>query len=153
MIVSVARDGAEIGEYPREELDEMARRGQLQPTDLCWFEGMENWLLLEDFLGPKVWKTTEPVAARRRVPIAPRSVKAVKVRSLDRRTRAMAVPPVPKFANREPRLEQAEPGSPWIFIATVICVAAIWGAAFAFKTLHPPSPNKLPLLSPNAQAP
>ena len=46
MKVYIARDGVEIGECEREELEPLLREGQLEATDYYWHEGMENWLLV-----------------------------------------------------------------------------------------------------------
>ena len=56
MQIYLARDGAEIGEYPREQIDNLARAGTLQPNDYYWHEGMPDWLLLSELLGPDGWK-------------------------------------------------------------------------------------------------
>lgn len=57
--VFIARDGAEIGEFPREKLGRLAREGQVQPNDYYWHEGMESWLRLSDLLGSETWKPRE----------------------------------------------------------------------------------------------
>ena len=56
MNVFIARDGAEIGEYPRAQLEDAARVGRLRPSDYYWYEGMETWLLLGDLLSEEAWK-------------------------------------------------------------------------------------------------
>jgi hypothetical protein len=64
--VFIGRDGAEIGEFPRAQLEPRARAGELQPTDYYWHEGMENWLPLGDLLGADAWKplaTAPPATA------------------------------------------------------------------------------------------
>lgn len=60
MQIYIARDGAEIGEYPREKVAELARAGQLLPNDYYWHEGMVDWLFLSDLLGPDGWKPLPP---------------------------------------------------------------------------------------------
>ncbi len=60
MTVFIARDGAIIGEYPREDLEAMAQRGELETEDHFWQEGMEDWLPLPDLLGADAW---EPMLA------------------------------------------------------------------------------------------
>ncbi len=52
MNVYIARDGVELGEFPRTQLESRLRAGELQPTDYYWVEGMETWLLLGDGLPP-----------------------------------------------------------------------------------------------------
>lgn len=46
----IARDGVEIGDFPRAEIRALVRRGELLPSDFYWHEGMENWLPLEEVL-------------------------------------------------------------------------------------------------------
>src|SRR3954464_3359055 len=54
--VYIARDGVELGAFPRKDLNDLARAGELQPTDHYWYEGMPDWLLLGDFLGRGAWE-------------------------------------------------------------------------------------------------
>ena len=63
MNVFIARDGTVIGEYPRTELEAMARRGQLEIEDHYWQEGMEDWLPLPDLLGAQAWEPAPPPPA------------------------------------------------------------------------------------------
>jgi len=58
--VKVARDGVEIGECRRQELDQLARAGHVLPTDHYWLEGMEEWRLLSDLLASKTWRPAAP---------------------------------------------------------------------------------------------
>ncbi|HMJ05196.1 MAG TPA: DUF4339 domain-containing protein [Chthoniobacterales bacterium] len=60
MNVFIARDGTVIGEYPRAELSERARAGELEMEDHYWHEGMDDWLLLPELLGPDAWKAPLP---------------------------------------------------------------------------------------------
>ena len=62
MDVWIARDGVEIGAYAQAELPNLARLGHLQPTDHYWYEGLEDWGLLEDLLGTDAWKPRAEVA-------------------------------------------------------------------------------------------
>lgn len=58
--VFIARDGSVIGEYPHTEITAMVRAGQLLPDDHYWHEGMEDWILLPEFVDHDAW---EPEAA------------------------------------------------------------------------------------------
>lgn len=49
--VIIARDGEEIGDYPREQIANLVRSGKIQPTDIYWHEGMEAWGTVADMLG------------------------------------------------------------------------------------------------------
>jgi hypothetical protein len=61
----IARDGEEIGEWPRAELNRLARSGELRPTDYYWTEGMENWRQLSDLLPEELWDTPDESPAAR----------------------------------------------------------------------------------------
>ncbi|MGI8438137.1 MAG: DUF4339 domain-containing protein [Chthoniobacterales bacterium] len=61
MNVFIARDGSIIGEYPRAELESLARRGTIQRADHYWHDGMDNWLPLPDLIGGKAWEPLPPV--------------------------------------------------------------------------------------------
>jgi hypothetical protein len=58
--VFIARDGAVIGEYPRDRLEEMARAHELEREDSYWRDGMEDWLPLSDLLAPEDWEPPPP---------------------------------------------------------------------------------------------
>jgi uncharacterized protein DUF4339 len=58
--VFIGRDGVELGEYPRAELDARARRGELEEGDYYWHEGMDAWRPLNELLGPEAWTPEEP---------------------------------------------------------------------------------------------
>jgi hypothetical protein len=138
VIVYIARDGAEFGEYPRANLEQLAREGELQPTDLCWFEGMTNWLLLEDFLGKGVWPTKKPAVVSMKE-LRPARVKPLRPRSFSSsQTR-------PKLPAAETRAFSAKPESPWIFISAIICVVLIWLAASTIKFFGLPKPEPAPV--------
>ncbi len=53
--IRIARDGVEIGECDRADLEQLAREGQVLRTDHYWHEGMEDWQLLSDLLDPGAW--------------------------------------------------------------------------------------------------
>ncbi len=74
MIVSVARDGELVGEFEAESLRARARRGEVQPTDYYWREGMENWEYLGDYLGEETWRPPPRPAAP--IPVIPRALPA-----------------------------------------------------------------------------
>jgi hypothetical protein len=48
--IKIARDEVEIGECEREEIAQLAREGQVLPTDHYWHEGMEGWRLVSELL-------------------------------------------------------------------------------------------------------
>ena len=66
MKVWIARDGEEIGSFPENDLQNLAAYGQLQPGDHYWYEGLEDWGQLGDFLGPEAWQpTSQPTPIRK----------------------------------------------------------------------------------------
>jgi hypothetical protein len=42
-MIHLARDGAKIGEFSRDEVREGLRTGKFLPTDMAWEEGMSDW--------------------------------------------------------------------------------------------------------------
>jgi hypothetical protein len=50
MNVRIARDGVEIGECDWDDLEQLLNEGQVLTTDHFWYEGMEDWRLLNDLL-------------------------------------------------------------------------------------------------------
>ena len=59
LTVYIARDGAEIGECRRADVEQLIREGELLPTDHYWHEGMPDWLPLAGLQQP------EPAAVER----------------------------------------------------------------------------------------
>ncbi|MGH8018571.1 MAG: CD225/dispanin family protein [Opitutaceae bacterium] len=39
----IARDGQQIGVFPREDVVSRIKQGSIKPTDLAWTEGMADW--------------------------------------------------------------------------------------------------------------
>ena len=48
--IHVARDGAKLGEFTLEQIQEGLRTGQFRPTDLGWQSGMPDWRPLAEFV-------------------------------------------------------------------------------------------------------
>jgi hypothetical protein len=44
--VRIARDGVEIGECDWKDREQLVNEEQVLPTDHYWYEGMEDWRLL-----------------------------------------------------------------------------------------------------------
>jgi hypothetical protein len=57
-MIHVARDGAKLGEFTLEQIQEGLRTGQFRSTDLGWQPGMANWRPLSEIAG-----TAAPSAA------------------------------------------------------------------------------------------
>jgi hypothetical protein len=57
-MIHVARDGAKLGEFTLEQIQEGLRTGQFRSTDLGWQPGMADWRPLSELAGP-----TAPPAA------------------------------------------------------------------------------------------
>ena len=56
-MIHIARDGAKIGEFSREEVREGLGAGRFLPTDMAWEEGMRDWRPLSQVV------TDEPAVA------------------------------------------------------------------------------------------
>jgi hypothetical protein len=52
-MIHVARDGANIGSFSREEVREGLRTGRFLPTDMAWEEGMPDWRPLSQVMADK----------------------------------------------------------------------------------------------------
>ena len=52
MLISIARDGQEIGEWTDDQVRALSQDGQLLGTDYYWHEGMPAWLPLRSLLKP-----------------------------------------------------------------------------------------------------
>lgn len=52
-MIHVARDGAKLGEFSLEQIQEGLRTGQFRPTDLGWQSGMPDWRPLGEFVAAK----------------------------------------------------------------------------------------------------
>ncbi len=70
-VISVARDGEVIGEFDRETLAERAQSGDLRGDDWFWREGMTDWQLLSQILGPDDFAKPEPIPS---VPLSRRAI-------------------------------------------------------------------------------
>ena len=67
MIIYINRDGTEFGPYSFEEVRDYAKDGGLQPNDLAWYEGCQDWILLARL--PGVFVAPPPVPARLTTPL------------------------------------------------------------------------------------
>lgn len=52
-MIHVARDGAKLGEFTLEQIQQGLRTGQFRPTDLGWQSGMTDWRPLAEFVVEK----------------------------------------------------------------------------------------------------
>lgn len=69
--IHVARDGAKLGEFSLEQIQEGLRTGQFRPTDLGWQTGMSDWRPLAEFVA-----STAPVPGALAVPATPAAAAA-----------------------------------------------------------------------------
>ena len=51
MMIHISRDGQQFGPYPIETARQMLAQGQLQPSDLAFQEGGQEWMPLGQLLG------------------------------------------------------------------------------------------------------
>lgn len=65
MKIQIARNGAVLGEFSREEIDAKISQGVFDPTDQFWKEGMVEWKPLQnlDFYVPRTAAPVQPPAA------------------------------------------------------------------------------------------
>lgn len=72
MQIHIQRDGEKYGPYSEEEARQYLREGSLLPNDLAWYEGLENWIALNQLI-PKlpVAKQTPPPPSK----FAPKSAR------------------------------------------------------------------------------
>ncbi len=49
MIVHVARDGAEVGQFSEQEFRDKIFSGEIQPDNHYWTEGMDDWQLVSEY--------------------------------------------------------------------------------------------------------
>jgi len=52
LLISIARNGAEIGEWNGKKVKALYQAGELQGTDVYWHEGMTDWKPVRDFIKP-----------------------------------------------------------------------------------------------------
>lgn len=51
MQIHVARDGQQLGQFPRDEVEAGLASGRFLPTDLAWSEGQPDWVAVSSFPG------------------------------------------------------------------------------------------------------
>jgi hypothetical protein len=62
-MIHVARDGAKLGEFTLEQIQEGLRTGQFRPSDLGWQTGMPDWRPLSELAGVAVPPTAGAMPA------------------------------------------------------------------------------------------
>jgi uncharacterized RDD family membrane protein YckC len=97
MIISISRDGLEIGEWTEAQVRTFYKNGQLLPTDHYWKEGMTEWASLNTFVKP---------------PLPPPKEALRKVEVLTREENEGATNGKPFITTDEPEIVQAEPSFP-----------------------------------------
>jgi endonuclease/exonuclease/phosphatase family metal-dependent hydrolase len=82
MIVSIAREGQEIGQHHEEAVPQLLNSGELLPTDHYWYEGMAEWGLVGER-----WPSQLATPARKAGPVlrAPATQAAAPSGSINRR--------------------------------------------------------------------
>jgi len=75
LLISVARNGQEIGEWHDHTVRELYGEGQLQASDCYWHEGMSEWKPLRDLFKPSLPPMPQhvppPVPSQRPTPLPP----------------------------------------------------------------------------------
>jgi hypothetical protein len=72
MTISIVRDGAEIGEWPEDQVRAYIGNGQLVSSDLYWCEGMTDWKPLRTLVKPPLPTSPQVLEPLRAVAVAPR---------------------------------------------------------------------------------
>jgi hypothetical protein len=70
-MISISRDGVEIGEWTEEEVRSLYKDGELIATDCYWKEGMSEWKELGTFIKPPLPFLEKPMPQERFTPIVP----------------------------------------------------------------------------------
>jgi hypothetical protein len=70
IIISIVRDGAEIGDWPEDQVRDHFQNGQLVSTDLYWHEGMAEWKPLRDLVKPPLPAAPSALATHRNIPMS-----------------------------------------------------------------------------------
>ena len=75
MKISISRNGAEIGEWPQDEVMSLYQAGDLLGTDFYWHEGMAEWKELRSFIKPPPPRPVPPAVVQKQsqteAPIVP----------------------------------------------------------------------------------
>lgn len=67
-MIHLARDGANMGSFPKEEVQEGLRTGKFLPTDLAWQEGMSEWRPLSQVISDTPAMASGPPSAQPSAP-------------------------------------------------------------------------------------
>lgn len=71
-MIHVARDGANIGTFSVEEIQEGLRSGRFLPTDMAWEAGMTDWRPLSQVMAEKPGALSAPEATEANtLPVSP----------------------------------------------------------------------------------
>src|SRR4051812_13002054 len=62
-MIHVARDGAKLGEFTLEQIQQGLATGQFRPTDLGWQNGMTDWRPLSEFVSTRAAAAAAPGTA------------------------------------------------------------------------------------------
>ena len=62
MLIHIQRDGQEFGPYTLEDLNKYLAEGSLLASDLAWYEGLQNWIPMEQVPGVNLPSSNLPIA-------------------------------------------------------------------------------------------
>ncbi len=62
MLIHIQRDGQEFGPYTLEDLNKYLAEGSLLASDLAWYEGLQNWIPMEQVPGVNLPSSNFPIA-------------------------------------------------------------------------------------------
>lgn len=78
MLVSIARDGQEIGEWNEDQVRTLYLDGQLLGTDMYWHEGMDEWKTLRHLIKPALPQPAMGIREPQPMPAIPPPLQAAR---------------------------------------------------------------------------
>lgn len=130
MQIHVGRDGTPLGEFSLEEVNAGLASGKFLPTDLGWYEGMENWKPLSSVPGVFI------PARRGAAPPLPPSVPAGAPIRPAPRQQPMRQQPAQAMGGRHGGGRQVEIPNylPHAIVATILCCLPLGVVAIVFAS-------------------
>ena len=74
-MIHLARDGAQLGQFTLQQVNDMLAAGQLKPTDLGWQEGLPAWLPISSMEGVTSLSSSAPAPGL--LPVQPTAAPSV----------------------------------------------------------------------------
>jgi hypothetical protein len=113
-MISVSRNGTELGEWSEDQIRNLYKEGQLLPTDHYWKEGMTEWAELSKMIKPPPPAAKIPVAVNSNPPKTQR----INPENIPTSTETSPLPQTPPQFVDVRAFEEKKPWSVWL---PVIC--------------------------------